>query len=365
MRTVTIAGTGAQRGLDRGRDQASAIAATVTAVKTHLAAHGHPPGPLAHRLGTGPLARVAADLTPDLWDEVTSMAGASRLALDDLLLLCFLDESWALSRADRAARRARDADAPPPGCSVLARVLPGLPGRTDIGGLDDDAVPPRPPTTEIGQTMDLPDWALGREHVLRVGSDHGPTALALAFPGSIGLCGANDAGLAVAVNALTEAPFSQEGLGVAFVTRQLLTLRTLAEAAAFLTSVPHAAGQAYTIAAVDGIATFEADASGVRRVTDAGTTTIAHTNHPLARQGPAPARVRESSAARLTLLAEALEREAPLPEALAAVAVDGSRWSDPLVTFGAFRAIGDEPVARFADGAALRAGRDWTKVAFH
>jgi len=365
VRTVTIAGTPAQRGLDRGRDQASEIAAIATALKTHLAAHGHPPGPLAHRLATGPLARTAADLTPDLWTEVTTLAGTSRVSLDDILLLCFLDEVWALNRADRASRGETHRAAPPPGCSVLARVLPGRPGRADIGGLDDDAVPPQPPTTEIGQTMDLPDWAIGREHVLRVGADHGPAALLLAFPGSIGLCGANDAGLSVAVNALTDAPFSQEGLGVAFVTRHLLTLQTLVEAEAFLTSVPHAAGQAYTIAAVDGIACFEADASAVRRVSAPGATAIAHTNHPLAPETSGEARVRESSRTRLQMLDESLERSAPMAETLASVAVDGSRWSDPLVTFGAFRAVGDEPVARFIDGAGLHAGRDWTKVGFH
>lgn len=365
MRTVTIAGTPAQRGLDRGRDQASEIAGIATALKTHLAAHGHPPAPLAHRLATGPLARTAADLTPDLWTELTTLAGASRVSLDDVLLLCFLDEVWALNRADRAARRAEQDAAPPPGCSVLARVLPGRPGRTDIGGLDDDAVPPQPSTTEIGQTMDLPDWAIGHEHVLRVGSDHGPAVLALAFPGSIGLCGANEAGLAVAVNALTRAPFSQEGLGVAFVTRQLLTLTTLTEAEAFLTSVPHAAGQAYTITAVDGIACFEADASGVRRVSAPGATAIAHTNHPLSPETSAGARVHESSRTRLEMLDTALEQHAPMAETLASVAVDGSRWADPLITFGAFRAVGDEPVARFIDGAGLQAGRDWTKVGFH
>lgn len=365
MRTVTIAGTAAQRGLDRGRDQASEIAAVATALKTHLAAHGHPPGALAHRVATGPLARTAADLTPDLWAEVVSLAAASRVSLDDILLLGFLDEVWALTRADRAERRAGSPSAPPPGCSVLARVLPGRPGRGDVGGLDDDAVPPLPPTTETGQTMDLPDWAIGREHVLRIGSDDGPAALALAYPGSIGLCGANDAGLAVAVNALTDAPFSQEGLGVAFITRHLLTLRTLAEAEAFLTTVPHAAGQAYTIAAVDGIACFEADASTVRRVSAPGATAVAHTNHPVDPESAAHARVRESSLTRLQMLDDALDRDAPMAETLAAVAVDGSRWSDPLVTFGAFRAVGDQPVARFIDGAGLRAGRDWTKVGFH
>ena len=356
MRIVTIAGSGTHRGLDRGRDEAGATAAAATALKAHLAAHGHPPGPLARRLATGPLARTASDLAPDLWSELTALAGASRVPLDDVLLLSFLDEVWALTR------RARSPLPPPPGCSVLARVLPGRPGRTDIGGLDDDAVAPQPPTTEVGQTMDLPDWASGRAEVLRIGPDRGPTALVLAYPGSIGLCGANAAGVGVAVNALVGAPFSEEGLGVAFVTRQLLTLESLSAAEELLTSVPHAAGQAYTIAAPDGLATFEADASGVRRVTEPGATWTAHTNHRLASSGDE--RVPESSRARLDALTAAVASGAAVDVALAGVTVDGSRWSDPLVTFGAFRAVGDEPVARFVDGAGLRAGRDWTKAAF-
>lgn len=362
MRIVTIAGSGTHRGLDRGRDEAGATAAAATALKTHLAATGRSPAALADRLATGPLPRVAADLVPDLWAEVTALAGASRVSLSDVLLLCFLDEGWALARRGPAL--------PPPGCSVLGRVLPGRPGRTDIGGLDDDAVPPRPPTTELAQTMDLPAWATGRAEVLRVGPDHGPTALVLAYPGTVGLCGSNEAGLAVAVNALTDAPFSAEGLGVAFIIRQLLTLTTLVEAEAFLSSVPHAAGQAYSVAATDGLATFEADAAGVRRVTAPGAASLAHTNHPLdpspgsaaaTAQSPPP----ESSVARLALLGEALEQEAPLAAALAAVCVDGSRWGDRMTTFGAFRAVGDEPAARFIDGAGLAAGRDWTKVGYH
>jgi hypothetical protein len=357
VRIVTIAGSGTHRGLDRGRDEAGATAAAATALKTHLAATGRSPAALADRLATGPLPRVAADLVPDLWSEVTALASASRVSLSDVLLLCFLDEGWALARRGPAL--------PPPGCSVLARVLPGRPGRTDIGGLDDDAVPPQPPTTEIAQTMDLPAWASGRAEVLRVGPDHGPTALVLAYPGTVGLCGSNEAGLAVAVNALTDAPFSPEGLGVAFITRQLLTLTTLAEAEAFLTAVPHAAGQAYTVAATDGLATFEADATGVRRVTAPGATRLAHTNHSLGGAAVAEPPPAESSAARLGLLSEALEHNAPLAVALAAVTVDGSRWGDRMTTFGAFRAVGSQPVARFIDGAGMVAGREWTKVGYH
>jgi hypothetical protein len=169
----------------------------------------------------------------------------------------------------------------------------------------------------------------------------------------------------VAVNALTRAPVQEEGLGVAFVTRHLLTLSTLAEAEAFLNAVPHAAGQAYTVAAPDGIATFEADATGVRRVTDPGATSIAHTNHSLAADpgGRAPS---ESSAARLAIVLRGLEDHQPFAELLTGEAtVDGTTWGDPFLTFGAFRAIGSEPVVRFIDGAELRQGRrEWSRFPF-
>jgi isopenicillin-N N-acyltransferase like protein len=340
VRVTTLAGAGLQRGLEQGQVHGGAIADTVTALKTHLAAAGHPPGPLGDRLATSALTTVAADLTPDLWAEVTAIAGGSRIPLADVLLLVFLDEVWGMTRA--------------PGCSVAARTLPGRPGS-----------PPSLPSSEIGQTMDLPEWAQGRSVALRVGSDHAPHALVLAYPGSIGLCGANEAGLGVAVNALTRAPTQVEGLGVAFVTRHLLTLTTLAAAEDFLTSVPHAAGQAYTVAAIDGIATFEADATGVRRVTRPGVATIAHTNHPLIGDagGRGPSR---SSAARLTTLAEGLDHHVPLAELLTGdVTVDGTKWGDPFLTFGAFRAIGSEPVVRFIDGVELRAGRrEWSRFSY-
>ncbi len=340
MRVTTIAGTGLQRGLDHGRAHAAGIADAATALKTHLAAAGHPPGQLGQRLATSPLVTVAADLTPDLWAEVTAIAGGSRVPLDDVLLLTFLDEVWGMTRA--------------PGCSVVARTVPGRAGP-----------PGSAPTTEIGQTMDLPAWAQGRSGALRIGADHAPTALALAYPGSIGLCGANEAGLGVAVNALTRAPAQEEGLGVAFITRHLLTLSTLTAAESFLTSVPHAAGQAYTVAAPDGMATFEADAAGVRRVTEPGASAIAHTNHPLAGDpaGRGPAR---SSAERLATLQRGLDGHAPFADLLTGeVTVDGTRWGDPFLTFGAFRAVGTETVVRFIDGGELRGGRrEWSRFPF-
>ncbi len=336
MRIVTFAGPGAQRGLQYGQALGPDIAAAATALKTHLAGAGHPPGALAMRLLSSPLVRAAQEYTPDLWDEVTSMAGGARVPIEDVVLLTFLDEVWALTRAPGA-----------PGCSVIARNVNG---------------------TEIGQTMDLPDWTVGRAIVLRVASDHTPTALVMAYPGTIGLCGANEAGLGVAVNALSHLPLDEAGLGVAFVTRHLLTLSTLVQAQSFLTAVPHAAGQAYTIAAPDGIATFEASSAGVHRVDDPGSPALAHTNHELALRDRAVDRPPdESSRERLAVLLACIERKASLAEALSGdVVLDGRHWGDPNLTFAAFRAAASDPIVHFIDGAVLRSGRrDWSRFSYH
>jgi isopenicillin-N N-acyltransferase like protein len=342
MRVSTIAGPGLHRGLELGRERSNEIVSAATELKTHLASTGHSPGPVGRRLATSGLARTAADLTPDLWAEVTALAAGSRASLEDVLLLTFLDEVWALTR--------------PAGCSVVARVIEGRPG-----------APPTPATTEIGQTMDLPSWTSGRLVVLRVATPGAPTSLVMTYPGSLGLCGSNEAGLGVAVNALWGVPFVEDGLGVAFIVRHLLTLTSLAEAAAFLTSVPHAAGQAYTIAARDGIATFEADATGVHRIDASGTPALIHTNHGLgADAGPSAPPPSESSRARLEVLMRAVEQHQPLADTLTGdLVLDGTRWNDAHLTFASFRAVGSEQSARFIDGADVRAGRhEWTRLTY-
>lgn len=344
MHVTTVTGAGTLRGTDYGRLLATEVAAGAAALKEQMAASGHPPGPLGRRLATGPLARAAAERTPDLWEETLALARASRVALEDVLLLVFLDEGWGLTRSA--------------GCSVIGRMLPGRPGGPDS--------PPVPPTTELGQTMDLPAWTMGRARVVRIVPGDGPVALVLAFAGSPGLCGANSAGLAVAVNALRSDRIDEEGLAVAYVTRHLLTLTSIEAAEAFLTSVPHAAGQAYSVAATDGLATFEAGPGFVRRLTPPGVSALAHTNHELARESTVTRPPSESSRARLELLTAALQRHTPLVEVLGEeVTVDGTRWRDRHVTFGAFRAIGSEAAVRFVDGADLRAGRrEWDRISF-
>ena len=339
MLLTTLAGPGLHRGRELGQRHGRGIADAATALKTELARSGRSPVAIGRRLAASPLTRVAAELTPDLWAEVTAMATASRVDLSDVLMLTFLDEVWALARSS--------------GCSAVARTI--------------DPRPEGPATTEIGQTMDLPAWTAGRFVVLRIAPEGAPVALVMAYPGMIGLCGANAAGLGVAATALPRAAANEDGLGVAFIVRHLLTMPTLAAAEEFLTTVPHAVAQAYTIAAPDGIATFEADPTAVSRVSDPGSPATLHTNHELSKDRAADARApSQSSRERYDLLLRGLERHEPLAEILTSeVAVDGERWGDPHLTFGAFRAVGSEPVVRFLDGAELRAGkREWSRFSF-
>ncbi len=339
MLLTTLAGPGLHRGREFGQRHGKGIADAATALKTELARSGHSPTAIGRRLGTSALTRAAADLTPDLWAELTAMATASRVDLADVLMLTFLDEVWAMTRSS--------------GCSAVARTIDPRPGT--------------PATTEIGQTMDLPAWTTGRFLVLRVAPEDAPVALVMAYPGMIGLCGANASGLGVAVTALPRASANEEGLGVAFVVRHLLTLSTLTAAQDFLMTTPHAVAQAYTIAAPDGIATFEADPTRVSRVSDPGSPATIHSNHALSADGSTADREpSESSRERYDILLRGLERHEALAELLTGeILVDGERWDDPHLTFGAFRAIGSEPVVRFIDGAELRAGkREWSRFSF-
>jgi predicted choloylglycine hydrolase len=328
MKTITIIGSGSERGTEHGTVLRDDIRSTVAALKDHLTARGHDVDTMALQLVSSTLCDVAASITPDLWHEVTATARGAQVPVADILLLTFLDEVWGMAR-----RR---------GCSVMARR--------------------RPSGAEVGQTMDLPAWTVGRVVVVRSHPDVAPPALIMSYPGMIGLCGANAAGLAVAVNALDQLGLSEEGLGVALVVRHLLSLETIHEAEHFLSTVPHAAGQAYTLIARDRVVTYEAGPGHFARVSAADTRSCLHTNHLLSR----PEDARESSAARLRVLQEAEEAHDDLESALSgAVVLDGSRYDDPNTTFAAFTYSSGQPGVHVIDGADLRDHRrNWTMVPF-
>lgn len=326
MDILTVTGNGGTRGFTHGQARAAQIVEGVTALSQHLTQNGVDVPSVTDRLLRSDLAATARDYTPDLWDEVIGVAAGANVELEDIMLLTFLDEVWSFTGGL--------------GCSVAARGLDGF----------------------IGQTMDLPIWTAGRLMVLRVQSDATPAALVMTYPGMIGLCGAGAGGLGVGVNALEQFQADSQGLAVAFITRHLLTLATLTEAEKFLTGVPHAAGQAYTVSAPDGIATWECGPGRVQLSTDTGVKECAHTNHLLDN----PSNATRSSLRRLETLQQALAADGDLRSTLSRdVVLTDPKTSNAGVTFAAFAANLPADHVDFADGRTLRAGAPiWQSIYF-
>ncbi|HEU0114120.1 MAG TPA: C45 family peptidase [Thermomicrobiales bacterium] len=194
--------------------------------------------------------------TPELLEEIRGVAEGAGQPLPTMLAFNLLDEEWAYAH-DRAR--------PAPGCSAVG--IQPAPGRPTL----------------LGQTMDIPQIHDGCQIALRLAPDDRPALVVLSYAGMIGLTGANEAGLGVVVNSLATLPVSRRGLPVAFVLRGVLAWTNLADAAAFVRSVPHAIGQHYGIGSPDGIRSFEGWGDGVVETTPDGPRVL-HTNHPLGGQ---------------------------------------------------------------------------------
>lgn len=239
--------------------------------------------------------------TPELIDEIEGIAEGSGCSRDETLAFQFMDEEWWFG-----ARRYRRAGAPAAGCSIVASR-----GR---GG--------RPPI--LAQNMDLHGFLDGGQAIIRVRGEGGETgATILTIAGMIALCGANDAGVGVAVNTLWQLPSAPEGLPVACVARTILAKRSLREACAWIQSVRHASGQHYMIGDPGGFASFEASGTRVAEVPwDSSSPAYVHTNHPLTGGKAAPGNpAEENSRARYaTLCATVAGKALSIAEVEAALA---------------------------------------------
>jgi isopenicillin-N N-acyltransferase-like protein len=132
-----------------------------------------------------------------------------------------------------------------------------------------------------GQTMDTPPWfAEFRVAIRSAEQESGLTTLSFTIAGLLGLCGVNSAGVGVWCNALYQLPSSTGGVPVSFVVRHLLSQPSLADATAFVRSVPHASGQHYLLVGPDGLVSLECSGTHVVE-SQPGTEAIWHTNHPL------------------------------------------------------------------------------------
>ena len=211
--------------------------------------------------------------TPSLYDEIEGIAvGSGRPLAETLVFQCMDEEWWFGSR--RYRRHADAADR----CSVVA-----------IRG--QRAQPPI-----LAQNMDLPAFLDGGQAVMRIAGGAEPNATVLTICGMIGLCGANDLGVGVAVNTLWQLPVAADGLPVACVARSILAQPNLAQASRWIRAARHASGQHYLIGDPDGFASFEASAASVDSIpwTDSSAAFV-HTNHPLTGGEAAPSNPAEEN----------------------------------------------------------------------
>jgi len=135
--------------------------------------------------------------------------------------------------------------------------------------------------------MDLPAFLDGGQTVIRTVGGAEPNATILTICGMIGLCGANDLGVGVAVNTLWQLPNATDGLPVACVARSILTKQNLAEASRWICATRHASGQHYLIGDPEGFASFEASGTSMISLSWAESSAcFVHTNHPLSNDDP-------------------------------------------------------------------------------
>lgn len=261
MQTVTAMGSPQVLGRIHGEQTAPQIHALLQRWREVVAHHDA----AAHGVGGGSLdalmhevvhvcgfRETTARLLPHLVAEVDAIADGAGISADEAFALNCMDEAWWLGSSG--------------GCSVLA-VADLAPG-----------------SAVIGQNMDLDTWMDGSQVALRLSPDDAPRQVLMSRAGMIGLCGANEAGLAVMVNTLDQLPTDRAGVPVAFVVRAVLAQPTLDAAVEVLHALPHASGQSYTLASPDGVRGFECGAGVVneyRNDTDLPGRRW-HTNHPIA-----------------------------------------------------------------------------------
>jgi isopenicillin-N N-acyltransferase like protein len=217
-------------------------------------------GYVARLVGETRFLPVVERHAADLLDEVRGIAEGAGVKFERILAYNLMDEEWWFSQTP-GVRQA---------CSLVA--VAAQDGRPAL----------------LAQNMDLPDVMDGGQAVLRSTAADGVESVVLTAAGMIGLTGVNSEGLGVCVNTLSMLHHSDRGVPVAFVMRGILERRTVADAARFLESVPHASGQHYALGSAEAVAGYECSASGAVR-SDASAARFCHTNHPLASDDLDPA----------------------------------------------------------------------------
>jgi isopenicillin-N N-acyltransferase-like protein len=312
LTVIDAAGSPREMGRAHGEQARDLVQQSLAGWREAMNKEGHEPDELIHVLSRGTGFRDAiAEHAPGLLEEVVGIAEGSGLHYDEVFALNCLDEAWWWSEKTG-------------GCSTVAI------------GADGD----RPAFG--GQTMDLDDWMDGTQIALRTATVDGPAQVMLSRAGMIGLCGANDDGVGVLVNTLSQLPVSTDGLPVAFVVRAALEARTVNDAATILQRLPHASGQAYTLVSADGVIGMECGAGvAAEYINDPELPQDRwHTNHPIAAASEGD--VEEDSELRF----DALDERAPeltdvselrtlLADGESGVCMFPDRWPGNWTTFGA------------------------------
>lgn len=197
--------------------------------------------------------------TPDLLEEVQGLAaGANQPLAHVLARQCSDEETW----FRQVLRYGRPV---PEHCSALAAV--GTGDRPNI----------------VAQNMDLVGYSHGFETVLRInGLGPEPDALVFTVAGKISLAGMNSRGVAIACNTVLFLDFNPAGLPEDFIVRKTLQQASLADAVAFMQSIPHASGQNYVLGDPQDVTDLEASAGQVVPFEPLqNPKRVYHTNHPL------------------------------------------------------------------------------------
>jgi isopenicillin-N N-acyltransferase-like protein len=312
LTVIDAAGSPREMGQAHGEQARDLVKQSLEGWREAMAAEGHEPAQLVKALVHQSRFRESvAQHVPSLIEEMAGIAEASGISEDEVLALNCLDEAWWWG--EKAG-----------GCSTVA-----IGAEADLPALG-------------GQTMDLNDWMDGTQIALRTDPTNGPRQVMLSRAGMVGLCGANETGVAVLVNTLSQLPVSTNGVPVAFVLRAALAAPTVNEAAATLQRLPHASGQAYTLVSAQGVIGMECGAGLAEEyINDPELPQDRwHTNHPLSAVSDGD--TEESSQLRM----DTLDDRAPelssvedvrrlLADGDSGVCMFPDRWPGSWLTFGA------------------------------
>lgn len=207
-----------------------------------------------------PMAHAVRKLAPDYHQFVSAIAEGAVVPFEDVMGLSLIDEDFWARRYNSEFKTNPQSEISSEKCTTLA-------GRLKRGGWFS------------AQNQDI-DYE-GSQVLLHFMPDTGMERYIYTIGGMTGLCGMNAAGVSVSVNLIKQLNHNPNGLSVAGIVFGALEKPNLEEASQFVKSIPHASGQAYTLAGNTGIIGFEGSSIGAHEYPKTERGHYAHTNHPL------------------------------------------------------------------------------------